>query len=74
MNLKYHLYSAHPNCAHCVHITRSQKMDMTPDEGGNPNYCGIISSEVEQDYYCDFYKRRKLEVDEAVKLRVKKLI
>jgi hypothetical protein len=73
MKLKYHLYSSNANCFHCMHITRLQKMDVTPDEAGNPNYCGIISSEVEQDYYCDFYKLRKLEVEEIIKLKNKKL-
>jgi len=34
-------------------------------------YCGIISSEVEDDYYCDFYTLKNLKEDE--KLKIKKL-
>ena len=71
MNLKIHLFSSNANCSHCIHRTRRQKMDQTPDEAGNPNYCPIISSEVEHDYYCDFYKLKKLE--EKDKLKIKKL-
>lgn len=51
MNILFHLYSHHPNCTHCMHMY--YKMDQ--DKNG-PGYCGIVSSEVEPDYFCTFYR------------------
>jgi len=54
MNIIFHLYSHHPNCGHCGHAY--YKMDQ--DKNGPP-YCSIVSSEVEPDYYCSFYRMRE---------------
>jgi len=50
MKLNFHLYSAHANCGHCMHLLRPV------DQAGMLGYCGIVGSSVENDYYCSFYR------------------
>jgi len=63
MNLKFHLYSSNAQCSHCIH--NYHKMDMNKT---GPGYCAIISTTVENDYYCDFYQIKHLK-----QLNIKKL-
>lgn len=51
MKLNFHLYSAHANCRHCMHLYH--KMDQSASD---PGHCSIIGSDVEDDYYCSFYR------------------
>lgn len=53
MNLEFHLYSAHANCRHCMHLFH--KMDQSTSD---PGHCSIIGSDVEDDYYCSFYRMK----------------
>ncbi len=69
MKLKYHLYSSNARCLFCAHFQFQEKMNSTT----KVNYCSIISSEVEKDYYCDFYTLKKLEEKEQKVLKPKKL-
>lgn len=68
MNIKFHLYSSNANCLFCLHRRLMPKMDQSNNKLW---YCGIISSLVEEDYYCDFYILKVLEKKE--KLKIKKL-
>lgn len=53
MKIVFHLYSTHPNCGHCMNFYH--KMDQSAN---GPGYCGIVSAEVDTDYYCSFYRMK----------------
>jgi hypothetical protein len=69
MKLNYHLYSPNARCEFCIHYNSLQKGDGTK----KIDYCGIISTDVEADYFCDFYVIRKLKEEEKKKMKIKKL-
>jgi len=56
MKVYFHLYSAHANCKHCMHLFH--KMDQS---ASGPGHCSIIGSDVEDDYYCSFYHMKPEE-------------
>ncbi|KKM60077.1 hypothetical protein LCGC14_1545510 [marine sediment metagenome] len=64
MKLKCHLYSPNADCKHCAH---QKSENVYPDSSAN--YCSIIASDVEDDYFCDFYIIKTLEGKEKIKTK-----
>lgn len=56
MKIDFHLYSAHANCKHCRHQYHKMDQDKLA-----PGHCSIIGSDVEDDYYCSFYRMKPEE-------------
>ena len=67
MKLKFHLYSPNANCLHCLHRILKD-MDQDPlDIKIAEGYCNIVVSDVEDNYYCDFYITKPLSNSEKEK-------
>lgn len=67
MKVKFHLCSPSANCGHCEHMksipARGSQEDM---DQFKVDYCYIVCSRVEPDYYCSFYKiKPKPKTDET---------